>query len=66
MTEMKFSVPDMNCGHCEKRIRGVLTGRLGCQDVVIDLVHKTVSLRGERTFDEVRSALEEIGYTAMA
>lgn len=66
MREVTFQVPDMNCGHCERRIRSVLEGQLGCVDVDIRLPEKRVRLQTDRPFEEIREALAVVGYTAQA
>lgn len=55
---IKFNVPDMNCGHCEKSIKE----KLG-QNVEVDLKSKTIEVR-ELEAEEVIKALDEIGFSA--
>lgn len=63
MKEWNFLVPDMSCAHCEKRIRGVLEGLPGSQDIKIDLAIKQVQLKCPQSLEEITSALGKIGYT---
>lgn len=56
---MKFNVPDMNCGHCEKSIKE----KLSDADVLVDLKSKTIEVEG-KTAEEVIKALDEIGFDA--
>jgi len=64
MAHLVFHVNDMNCQHCEHKIRKVLEDSLRCQDVSIDLNEKTVSVQTQEGFETIKEALADIGYTA--
>ena len=55
----------MSCAHCEPAVGSELHGVLGVESVDVDLETKLVVVRGEGLDDaELRSAIEEAGYTA--
>ncbi|HMQ21176.1 MAG TPA: heavy metal-associated domain-containing protein [Planctomycetota bacterium] len=60
-TTTKYSIPDMNCGHCEASIRQALAAVEGIEAVVVDLAAKTLSVHGGR-MDLVREAIEGVGF----
>ena len=55
----KFSVPDMNCGHCEKSIKE----KLKDTTVKVDLKNKLIEVENKKP-EEVIQALSEIGCDA--
>lgn len=56
---IKLSVPDMNCGHCEKSIKEKLSGA----QVSVDLKAKTIEVEGQEAAAVIK-ALDEIGFSA--
>ncbi len=63
---MKFSVPEMSCGHCLMAIDRALKAE-GVEKVAIDLEAHTVEV-GETTksVDEIKAIIETAGYPATA
>ena len=55
-----YRVPGMSCGHCVKRITGVLES-MGVTDFEVSLEEKRI-LSGTPLGEEVIPALEEAGY----
>jgi copper chaperone len=65
MSEMTFSVPGMNCGHCEQAVSQELLAVAGVGSVDVDLDSKLVTVRGKALDDgRLRAAIEEAGYEA--
>jgi copper chaperone CopZ len=65
MSEITYSVPGMNCAHCEHAVSSELRQVPGVESVNVDLERKLVVVRGERLEDTVlRAAIEEAGYEA--
>ncbi|MDD5067231.1 MAG: SO_0444 family Cu/Zn efflux transporter [bacterium] len=65
-TGMIFSVPDMECRHCVKTIKGSLQSLSGVSGVNIDLKKKEVEVTGDRTEADIRAAVEKAGYTVVS
>jgi copper chaperone CopZ len=65
MEELRYSVPDVSCSHCERAIAAEVGAVPGVAGVVVDLDAKVVAVRGENLDDgAVRAAIAEAGYTA--
>lgn len=63
MTEQRFQVTGMNCGHCADSITKEMTQVAGVSDVVVDLAGNAVTVRGASFEDSrVRAAITEAGY----
>lgn len=61
---ISFEVKDMTCGHCAGLITKALKDLDRAASVSIDLERHLVSVEpGEATFDEVREAIVEAGYS---
>lgn len=60
--EWVLRVPDMNCSHCERRIRQALAGA-GYAEISVDLANKLVRIRGEPSVEQAMEALRQVGYT---
>jgi copper chaperone len=58
--EYSYRVPDMSCGHCVKRITGVLES-MGVSDFRVSLEEKKL-FAGQPFEEKVVQALEEAGY----
>lgn len=56
MAKTRLTIPDMTCGHCEGRVKGLLGGLEGVQAVQVDLPHKAVDLE----YDEAKLTLERL------
>lgn len=59
-----FSVPDMTCGHCKKRIEEKLSGHGEISFVSVDLEKKLVFIESDLTDVEVINLIDEAGYDA--
>lgn len=55
-----FHVPDMSCGHCVKRISGILDS-MGVEGFDVSLDEKRIFVDSPLS-EEVLKALEEAGY----
>jgi copper chaperone CopZ len=67
MEQIRYSVPDVSCSHCEQAIAAEVGKVAGVVAVDVDLDAKTVVVRGEAVDDTaVRAAIAEAGYDAVA
>jgi copper chaperone len=65
MIEMTFSIPGMNCGHCEKAVSEELLAVDGVDLVDVDLETKLVVVHGTALDGaRLRAAIEKAGYQA--
>jgi copper chaperone CopZ len=65
MEELRYSVPDVHCAHCERAIAAEVGAVSGVAGVEVDLDAKVVAVRGEGVEDgAVRAAIAEAGYAA--
>ncbi|MBJ7307724.1 MAG: heavy-metal-associated domain-containing protein [Acidimicrobiia bacterium] len=62
MTTRTYSVPGISCGHCKAAIEGELAPLDGVESALVDIDAKTVTVIGEITEVDVRSAVDEAGY----
>ncbi len=62
--KLRFTVPDMSCGHCKKRIEEALVSRKGIESLSVDLDSKTVTVETELSPEEIISVIDEAGYDA--
>lgn len=60
-----FSVKDMNCGHCARRIETALAETPGIQSCSVDLPAKTVTVESDLPAGAIASAISEAGYTPL-
>lgn len=60
---MRFSVPDMSCGHCTAAIERAVSAAAPGAAVTCDLGDRTVRVEGA-SGPEVLAALREAGYEA--
>ncbi|MGY3439690.1 MULTISPECIES: heavy-metal-associated domain-containing protein [unclassified Marinovum] len=61
---MKFSVPDMSCGHCTAAISKSITASDPAAQVVTDLTARTVSIETEAQQADILAAISAAGYAA--
>jgi copper chaperone len=62
---LRYTVPAMHCGHCERAVKEEVGAVAGVASVDIDLDAKLVTVRGNGLDDAaLRAAIEEAGYTA--
>jgi len=66
MTTRTYSVPGISCGHCKAAIEGELAPLDGVESALVDIDAKTVTVIGEITEVDVRSAVDEAGYEVAA
>jgi copper ion binding protein len=57
-----YSVPSISCEHCKKAIETEVEKLSDVSSVGVDVAAKTVTVEGEATDEEIRSAIEEAGY----
>ncbi|MQY04494.1 heavy-metal-associated domain-containing protein [Actinomadura macrotermitis] len=63
MGEIRYSVPDISCGHCVQAIGGEVGRVPGVSAVDVDVDTRTVTVRGEGLDDAaLRAAIDEAGY----
>ncbi len=62
MTKRTYSVPGISCGHCKAAIEGELAPLDGVESAIVDIDAKTVTVIGEITEVDVRTAVGEAGY----
>ena len=61
---MKFSVPDMSCGHCKAAVERAIAAQDAGAKVAVDLAAHEISVEGALSADKVMAALAEEGYPA--
>lgn len=61
---MEFTVKDMSCQHCVRRIEEALGRVEGVTGVNIDLDRKLVEVEGTADTDALMNAIKGAGYTA--
>jgi copper chaperone len=69
MTEKTLGVPDMSCGHCKAAIESELNTLSGVRKANADIEKGTVEVTyDERTVttEDLKDAIEEVGYTVAA
>jgi copper chaperone len=59
---MKFTVPDMTCGHCVATVTKAVKALDANAQVNADLGSKTVSVQTTAATNAVSKALEDAGY----
>ena len=59
-----FSVPDMSCEHCRRRITETLEQTAGVTAVAVDLAAKRVTVTAEAETGILITAIENSGYHA--
>jgi copper chaperone len=69
MTDVTLAVPDMSCGHCKAAVEGELNKLSGVERSNADFEKGTVAVRYDEsqvTTEDLKSAIEEAGYTVAA
>ncbi|WP_081532426.1 heavy-metal-associated domain-containing protein [Rhodovulum sp. P5] len=61
---MKFSVPDMSCGHCTAAIEKAIMAKDAAAKVGCDLDTRTVAVTTSLSEADLAAALEQAGYAA--
>jgi copper chaperone len=62
MATRTYSVPSISCEHCKKAIETRVDELSDVSSVEVDVAAGTVTVVGEATDAEIRSAIEEVGY----
>ena len=60
---VEFHVPDMTCEHCVKTISHAIMDIKGIDSVDIDLKTKSVKVYGKADISELKTAIEQAGYS---
>lgn len=63
MKKITLLVPEMMCGHCEKRIREAVSS-LGGNVIELDLETKIVVVEADVSSEELLKKIDEAGYDA--
>jgi copper chaperone len=69
MTETRFEVTGMSCGHCKAAVEGELNKLSGVKMANADIERGTVEVAydgGKVTTEDLKGAIEEAGYTVAA
>ena len=61
---MKFSIPDMTCGHCKAIVERTIIDLDSKADVVVDLQKHTAEVKTTAAAEAIMSALKSEGYQA--
>lgn len=59
---MKFSIPDMSCGHCVASIEKAITALDANASVACDLEGRIVAIETNTPAENVEAALRKIGF----
>jgi copper chaperone len=63
VSEIRYSVPAISCGHCVAAISGEVGQVPGVGEVAVDVDAKLVTVRGNGLDDAaLRAAIDEAGY----
>ena len=65
MNEKTVSIPNISCSHCAAAIRRGVGGVAGAQEARVDIDHKRATIRWQppATWEAIKRALDEIGYS---
>ena len=61
---MKFSVPDMSCGHCTASIENAIKQADPAATVACDLPARSVEVTSALSSEAIANTLDEIGFEA--
>ena len=59
---MRFTLPDMSCGHCRGAVEKAVAGVDPDADTTVDLPNRTVDIRSTKPEDDIAGALRAAGY----
>ena len=62
---MKFSVPDMSCGHCTNAIEKSIKAADGSAKIECDLATRTVSVDSQLPASSLAEVLKKAGYDSV-
>ena len=60
--ETIIRVEGMMCPHCQARVEKVCKAVEGCEDAVVNLQAKTVTVTGSASLDALKKAITDAGY----
>ena len=65
--EIKFSVPEISCGHCKETIESTINSLESVETVSVDIDQKSVYVKSSSGLDLslVSNLLDEQGYTVV-
>lgn len=69
MKDATFKVPDMSCGHCKAAVEGELAQLSGVERSNADFEKGIVEVHyneGRASEEQLKTAIEEAGYTVVA
>lgn len=59
---MLFTVPNISCAHCKKRIEDALLVLQGIEHITVNIENRTVEVSGKIPAETIKKALREAGY----
>lgn len=66
VSELRFQVPGMTCGHCVNAVKTEVAGVAGVTSVDVDLETKNVVVQGAHLdLEAIKAAVDEAGYEAV-
>lgn len=66
MSDLRFQVPGMTCGHCVNAVKTEVSGVAGVDSVEVDLETKNVVVHGAGfDVEAIKAAVDEAGYEAV-
>ena len=60
----EFKVEGMRCNHCKANVEKAVSSIQGVESVEVSLEDKTVLVKGNFTPEDVKKAIEELGFSA--
>ena len=65
--DLKFNVPEISCDHCKNTIEELLNSQENIDSAVVDVQKKEVfvSLSNQVSIDELKTLLDDHGYTVV-
>lgn len=63
MSQHRFNVNDMTCGHCVARIRKAVSSFDPAAKIEAELASRTVRIDGDGTGDDYAAAIRAAGYS---
>ena len=65
--EIKFTVPEISCGHCKETIESTINSLKNVETVNVDIDQKSVEVKSSSDLDLslVSNMLDEQGYTVV-
>ena len=65
--EIKFTVPEISCGHCKETIEGILNSEKNINSASVDIEKKEVSISSDTkvSIGDLGALLDDHGYTVV-